>query len=721
MIFSLLTIGFISILGQVLILRELNVAFYGVELIYILAIGFWLLWTATGALIGRRDYTPTTAVVSYLFFAFALLLPLDIVFIRHVRILFGGIPGSYLPFGWQLVAMATALCPVGLLLGLLFQWAAKLFVGTQRTLAIAYAIESGGGLLGGLVSTALLVAGIQNVAAIILCSLAALVAGLVPVRKIRSFAGSLASVVGVALIVALQQSGRLDDWMTRATHPDLLDTRDSPYGRITITRQADQFAVFENDALAFETQSTIAEELVHLAAIQCTHLQDVLILGGGMEGLLLEVLKHSPNKVDYVELNPSLLALTRRYLPDGHRAALESSAVTVHTTDPRLFVRDSAGYDLILIGMPQPVSGESNRFYTREFFQACANILRPAGVLAFRLQSSENIWTRFVTYRNASIHRALKDVFGDIVILPGTSNLVFAANCNLQRDPVMLAETFIKQRVPTRLVSLKYIRYLYTNDRFFDIAAQLAASPVAANTDTHPVCYRYSSMIWLSKFIPSMTNWDLGFFDLSPRQRIGWYSVLLACVCGLFLWIRRLDTLRRASLVAVAGFSGMVIETVLILHYQVTTGVLFQNIGILLMVFMGGLTAGSWLVQRAAQSQTSEHRTIGRKTGYSLMLGFAALGLLFAASLNLRISGSLAGVSVLMFAAGFLVSGVLAYTSLSGVNRQVKVVSPLYAADLLGGCAGSLLGSLLLIPFLGMVEAALLTALLALAGMLLVK
>jgi hypothetical protein len=36
---SLFIIGLISILGQVVLLRELNVALYGVELFYILALG----------------------------------------------------------------------------------------------------------------------------------------------------------------------------------------------------------------------------------------------------------------------------------------------------------------------------------------------------------------------------------------------------------------------------------------------------------------------------------------------------------------------------------------------------------------------------------------------------------------------------------------------------------------------------------------------------------
>ena len=37
-----------------------------------------------------------------------------------------------------------------------------------------------------------------------------------------------------------------------------------------------------------------------------------------------------------------------------------------------------------------------------------------------------------------------------------------------------------------------------------------------------------------------------------------------------------------------------------------------------------------------------------------------------------------------------------------GIEDQKKVISPLYSADLIGGCLGSLLGSLILIPLAGM-------------------
>ena len=173
MIVWLLAIGAISMLGQVVLLRELSVAFFGSELIYVLALGVWLLGTALGAASGRASHVPRERSVRWLLVVLGLVLPLAVVLARAVRVVFCGVPGAYLPFGRQMLAMVACVVPVAFLLGLLFQWAAKRFVDTGRPLARAYAVESVGGIVGGLLATVLLAAGMPNLGAALLCALCA--------------------------------------------------------------------------------------------------------------------------------------------------------------------------------------------------------------------------------------------------------------------------------------------------------------------------------------------------------------------------------------------------------------------------------------------------------------------------------------------------------------------------------------------------------------------
>jgi len=113
------------------------------------------------------------------------------------------------------------------------------------------------------------------------------------------------------LLVILWKVSSLDRRMTIWNHPNLLESKDSPYGRITITKLYNQMSVFENDALALETEGTDAEYFCHLTALQHHNPQDVLILGGGIEGTVSEIVKYKPKRIDYVELNPVMLNMAK--------------------------------------------------------------------------------------------------------------------------------------------------------------------------------------------------------------------------------------------------------------------------------------------------------------------------------------------------------------------------------------------------------------------------
>src|ERR1017187_3911070 len=131
--------GFVSILGQIVLLRELNIAFRGIELVYTLSFSVWLIGTSLGVTIGKRNYVPADNRIIILFLLIVLLFPLDLFFIRNLHIIFGGITGAYLPFGKQIISMFAALLPVSIVAGILFQWVAKRYISSDKTLAGAYA------------------------------------------------------------------------------------------------------------------------------------------------------------------------------------------------------------------------------------------------------------------------------------------------------------------------------------------------------------------------------------------------------------------------------------------------------------------------------------------------------------------------------------------------------------------------------------------------------
>jgi len=709
---ALFTLGLISILGQVTLLRELAVAFYGVELIYLLAMGVWLLWTGSGALLrGRSD--PSLIQTGRFFLIFAVLLPVTIAFIRSLRLWLAAAPGAYLPFTAQLLAIFLSLFPVGLLLGLLFQWCARGYLASCGTLASAYAIESAGGMAGGMLSTLCLRAGIQNLTIGLFCSLLSLIALCVLTRKSGNRRIRLGMPLAAAvLLAALGVAPQLDRFMTSWNHPSLLVTRDSPYGRVTLSRLAGQISMFENDALAFETESTQAEEFVYLAALQHPAPREVLILGGGIEGLVRKVLQQAPHRVDYVELNPIIPNFILPLLPSALKEDFQDPRVTVTIADPRTYLQGSQAYDLILVGMPEPMSGQTNRFYTREFFQQCAGRLKPGGLLAFRLRTSENFWTPPVRLRIASIYLALKGVFRSIIVLPGTINTLAGSDTELPSDPAELGRRFVSRNLTADLVSPAYIRYLYTNDRFTEIQRTLASTVVPTNTDSHPICYQYTLLIWLSKFFPHLAVLDVSSFAaLFETGKALWHPAWLA-VPLLFWIVRRWALCRSSLLTGVAGFVGMVLETVLLLRFQARNGALFEDLGFLLTAFMAGLAAGAAIMSRLSRSHLDSVRF--KRLAGAIVIGAFLLQSLWLGKESPAETGGLFGSAAMLFLTGFLVSGIFSVASFQspsdGSLATGRLIGPLYAADLAGGSLGSLLSSLLLVPFAGLAETASLMA-----------
>ncbi len=689
----LFALGFISILGQVVLLRELSVAFYGVELIYTLALGIWLLSTACGAMIHRRAHIPpSSGRTNLLFLLFSMALILDVGFVRSVRIIFTNVPGSYLPLQTQVAAMCISLLPIGLTLGLLFQWTAQAYLANGRSLARAYAVESVGGLAGGFCATLFLKFGFQNLMIALICGLVAAGSSFLNFdkRRIRMLR-TVSLPVFAAIVFLLWRAPALDRWMTSWTHPNLVSTWDSPYSRITVSRLYGQVSVFENDALLFDTEETRAEEFVQLAALQHPNPRRILVLGGGIEGTIREILMNSPTNVDYVELNPILLRV-RRDLPVEIQKSLRAENVHIFQGDPRQFLDRSQNYDLILVGMPEPSSGQANRFYTQEFFRQCARKLNKDGILAFSLQSSENFWTPQLTRRMVSIYRAFRSVFPEVLFIPGGRNVVIGSTNSLTRDSSVLASRLQARGIKTRIISAAYLHYLFTNDRFAEVARALESGTAPINTDVRPICYQYTIMIWLSKFLPSAKFWDLSLSG-------SWTSRGLVCLAALgfpaLLLSHARWPMRRALLTAVAGFVGMTLEALILLYFQTKSGILYQDIGILLTGFMAGLAFGAYGTEKI-------YRRAPKALGFALLGGFIVLSGFVGWWISSGRGADLPESLGCLFITGALVAGVFSYAGLHGSCDQAGAITPLYSADLIGGCIGSLLASLALAPLAGL-------------------
>ncbi len=717
----LFLVGLLAILCQIVLLRELNVACYGVELVYGLALAVWLLAGGAGAAWRSRWRVASGWRVAWLLVLVALALPIDIAFVRASRLLLGGVPGAFLPIGRQLLVLAVSLGPPSFVLGLAFRRAAEAATLHGRALASCYALESAGAVVGAAAATLALVSGVQTFALAILAA-GILAAAVLFVSLRKPVAGSTCV---LAMLLAAPLAHDLDLWMTRWAHPAAVETRDSPYARITATVSGTQTAVFADDVLTFESESAQQEELADVAALLHPAPRRMLLLGGSVERLAAELGRHHPDRLDSVEMDRVFFELADRHLRLGSTPIFD---------DPRSFLRRETTYDLVVVALPEPTSGQANRFYTVEFFAECRRRLDPSGILAFRLALPENVVTPLLALRTASIVAAVRSAFPHVELLQGGSALVFASGAPFPAAPDILIDRWQARALETRLVTPSYLRYLYENDRHAALV-RLGSAAVAPNSDARPACYPFAAINWLAKFYPELLRVDpailaTGLIRSSDGRpggdglRIGPAALLDPRLIGgvllvvVVLLARRRPALRTTALAGFAGFAGMVLETVVLLAYQARTGALYERLGVLLTAFMAGLAVGAWLVARITSS-TRRAAIVGRLTA-ALLAALAASGVATAALIWSESPMGLAQTGLVLLVGGAAVGGVFACAAVASGDERGSTIGRLYGADLAGGAAGSLLASLVLVPFAGLVPTTWIVVGLGLVALLLV-
>jgi len=704
----LFAVGALSMLAQVVVLRELVAALFGVELLYVLALGAWLAGTAAGAAAGRR-LSARSAVAAAGLGALGLLVPAELVLVRAAGSLTGAVPGAFLPFPTQVLWILAAALPPAVVCGLLFPPVAGMASARGTRLGRAYAIESAGAAAGGAMVTLSFWLGASTFQVVLVTSVLALGTAVAVAVRRRVWAVSLLALLAVALAWSASHARSWDLSLLRWQYPALVDAADTPYARVVVVRSHGQVAVFQNGAFAFDTEGTSAEAFADIAALQHPGPQRALVIGGGQEGVPDALHAHGIPSIDNIEIDSRAHALVRRHIPPVGRSAPWPAKTEVLFGEPRRLLDRAGPYDLMLVATGEPTSGASSRFYTREFFRQCARRLSPGGVLAVRLSASDSVWPRPLLRRTSSIVSAMRLEFASVEIVPGATLYLFASDKPLSSDPEVLAARLAARRVHARLMTPPYLRYLYGNDRRDEARRLLATAPAGGpNRDAAPVCYQYAAMLWLAKFYPELAvaTWTGG--RVTRWMAVSGIAVVLG---GAVAWLRRGRRRRLVGLLFGAGLIGMVLETVLLLRYQVANGIVYQQVGWLLTCFMGGLAAGAWLSSRTGGS-TSEASTAPWRSRLPAA-ALVAAALMAWASFALPVMGNLLGTSVMLLATGFIVGACFSLAAALWPGDRGWASSSLYAADVAGGSVGALAATVLLVPAAGLDRSALLMAVVA--------
>jgi len=703
-------IGFTSIIGQVVLMRELVTIFYGNELVFGFILAVWLVWGAVGSWgLGRlaeRWRLGRGAFVVGLILA-SLFLLAQIAFTRAIRNILEITPGALVGLGPMVWAILVILAPLCLLLGFQFTLGARLLAQEGETTGGAYVYESLGAVVGGAIFSFFLVLFLDPFQIVLGVGAANLAVGAWVTRERRAMPYGLIALLMAALAIPF---GTILHHTTLGWQwQDLIFAQDSRYGRLTVIARDSQRAFFENGLLMFETQSTFPEEVVHFPLLIHPDPRRVLLIGGGVGGDLREVLKHPVEEVHYVELDSLVVEAARRYLPPQEIRALDDPRLRLAYTDGRLYVKGSnQTFDLIIVDLPEPATGQLNRFYTQEFFWEVHDILKEGGILSLGLPSSENYRSPEIVRRNSSIYHTLQSVFADVLVLPGAHDFFLASDSPLPSDPALFSHRLEERGIENRWVTAPYIDYIFTTDRFPLVRQSLEAARSKVNRDLVPICYYYNLALWLSLFYPSFR----GAFERAPLFNLSWLLVPLALIVVLARW-------RKGSIVplviAFTGFVEMALEVVLLFSFQALHGYVYHEVSLIVTAFMAGLVLGSTTANRLVRFSR-----LGEEEFRKALLILQLVTAIYAISIPLALRGplphpdiSFPGLTLLAGSLGGMAFPLAVALSKGSVER---VAGAIYGADLVGGCLSAFLMSGLFIPILGIPQTCYGAALLALAG-----
>jgi hypothetical protein len=165
---------------------------------------------------------------------------------------------------------------------------------------------------------------------------------------------------------------------------------------------------------------------------------------------------------------------------------------------------------------------------------------------------------------------------------------------------------------------------------------------------------------------------------------------------------------RLSGLLFGAGLIGMVLETILLLRFQVANGVMFQQVGWLLTCFMAGLTIGGWACGPIPLSGSAV--SLRERSGWVSATALVGVAAAVWVSSSVAAAAGLAATSLMLFASGIAVGACFASAAARWPGDGHRAASLLYAADVAGGAAGAVLATLVLVPQFGLDWSALLMA-----------
>ena len=748
-VLAILVMGFSGLVAEIFLLREFLIVFAGNEFSIGLVLANWLVMEALGAWVFGRlaeKFPGKAEALTGITVLFILSLFLALFLIRSLKRTLGISVGEPVGLFPMFYSSLLILAPVSALHGALFPACCQMYSLVSSPDAPAagrvYAYETIGTMMGGLVCTYLFIPLFHTFRVVFwlaLLNLILCVALLVSFRRTGHLSRALLLVQAVLLAGAgyglfAGPADALHRLSIQAQWKGLnvVHYQNSPYSNFCVVENEGQYIFFQDGVPELITpvpDLPFVEEFVHLPLLTHPEPRHLLVLGGGAGGVIYEALKHPPvETVEYAELDPLLIDLIRKFPTPLTESELNDRRVRIQYVDGRMYLRTTRGtYDLILIGITEPSTLQTNRFFTQEFFRLARTKLNRGGILVLSQPGSLTYTTEELANLNSSIFHTLKTVFPYVRAIPGEGTNLFLVSD--APDILSVDVKYIVERVRQRNIRAEVVLPWYLEQKLHPgwqewFQRFIEGRSGKINSDFRPVGVFYSVSHWSALFAPSLR----GLFR--QLEKINLWALVVALVavllCYFLIWRSgRGRSLRMGILFSIitTGLAGMLFDLMLIFAFQSVYGYVFSWIGLLVASFMTGAACGALLVSRALKRSRNPFRFF-LKTELAIM-GFAAgCPLLLLAVYALLEGAETLFFSrwlflVLSFAGGLLISAQFPLANhllLQDRGEFTPTAGLLYALDLLGGWLGGVIGAVVLLPILGLLGTGIAVAMLKLSS-----
>jgi spermidine synthase len=682
---AIIVLGFSSILSQVITIREFLNVFQGNELIIGLILCIWMLLTAAGSRLGqqmiKRSGKQKTIPALFLYAGFLPVIIIGLLYLLEVQFFLPGtVKGLISVFIFSFVLLLP-LCIVTGMIFTLLAYSLSQIAGKNR-ISQTYGLESAGGLVSGALFSLCLVYLISTFQALaLLAAINTLTFWLFHHGNRKNWQNLVLTCI--LLILSIFIFVKPPDSLIKSVHfrnQELLYTKETPYGNISVTLTAGQHNYYENGSLLFSTQNNLLqEEAVHFALAQHQKPENIMVVSGGMNDMATQIMKYKTiRNIDYVEMNPWLAKAEEQF-----SGKMSAPILHVIIKDARMWItQTSRYYDVIVVNTPDPSNAQINRYYTLEFFQKVKNALRNGGIFSISLSPTVNYMSPEAKEINSMIYLTLRKVFHYVEVIPGERNYFVASDNRVRID---IARCIEESRIENEYVNPYYIDDELLKEQNQQIMNEITNTVISANNDLFPLAYFLQIRYWLSLF----KN-----------------KVLILGVIPVLLVILVLIGLRRISPVAsgvfTSGFVGASSEFLVIIIFQILYGYVYQMLGLIVAIYMAGLAIGSFItIQKPGKTLINLYILLQVFLVSIVLLLPVMAAFISSGSNNPGWKGQILIYVTIMIIA--IISG-FQFNLTNRLEKQSlkKMAANLYAIDLAGSACGTLLGSLVFFPLLGL-------------------